>query len=361
MDNEKCPPLQRNLESMQEQDWDGRLVIYPASPPIGKSKKILHVNGVASDLKKQQRDLEALVWLTLDQPLDVIGIHNSTQSVQNDMLECLLGKAELYRFWPEHQTDTSRKRLQGYAQLLQQLQDAPLGDEEDILNILKQKGVPANPTWVRGLSLIEPRLIEQFSKLPIMGSWDDFETYLYGAYPVGGPRPILRLAYEIVSSIRAGVEVFVVAHSQGLIIAALALHIVQAFFGSYQHWNAQIHLVGYGPAIMIEDLPPAVRSQSILLQHRQDLVAESLSNVRNINLWNNVQTQTRNLMERAETLLQLIGQDTHHSASFYLGLTGDNAGNRAAKLLQQTLIQDWTHPMLQSLRGCRIILEDLPS
>lgn len=345
---------------MQEQDWDGRLVIYPASPPMGKQKKILHVNGVASDLTKQQRDLEALVWLTLDQPLDILGIHNSTQGVQSDMLESLLGKAELYRFWPEHQTAASRKRLQGYAQLLQYLQDTPLGAEADILEALQHKGIPTNPTWMRELTFIEPRLIEQFSKLPLMGNWDNLETYLYGAYPVGGPRAILRLAYEIISSIRAGIEIFVVAHSQGLIIAALAFHIVQAFFGDYQHWSTQIHLVGYGPAIMIEDLPIAVRSQSILLQHRQDLVAESFSNLRNINLWNNVQTQTRNLMERAESLIQIIGQDTHHSASFYLGLMGDTASDRAAKLLQQILIQDWSNPLLQSLKGCRLILEDLP-
>jgi hypothetical protein len=346
---------------MQEQDWDGRLVTYPAAPPIGKSKKILHINGVASDLEKQQRDLEALVWLTLDQPLDVVGIHNSTQGLQNDMLESLLGKAELYRFWPEHQTAASRKRLQGYAQLLQHLQDSPLGAEDDILEVLQGKGISGTPAWRSGLAMLEPRLIEQFSKLPFIGNWDDLETYLYGAYPVGGPRPILRLAYEIITSIRAGVEVFVVAHSQGLVIAALALQIVQAYFGTYQHWSTQLHLVGYGPAIMIEDLPIAVRSQAILLQHRQDLVAESFSNLRNINLWNNVQTQTKNLMERAESLMQIIGQDTHHSASFYLGLTGDTAGDRAAKLLQQILIQDWSNPLLQSLKGCRLILEDLPS
>jgi hypothetical protein len=347
---------------MQEQDWDGRLVLYAPSPPMGKPKRLLHVNGVASDIAKQQRDLEAIVWLTLDQTFDVVGVHNSTQGLQNDILESLLGKAELYRFWLEHQTPASQKRLQSYAKLLHPLCDRPLCDEDDILDILQQLGTPANPRWMKGVALLEPRFIDQFSKLPLLGSWDDLETYLYGSYPVGGPRPVLRLAYEIIASLRAGVEVFVVAHSQGLIISALALHIVQAFFGTYQHWSDSIRLVGYGPAIMIEDLPLPLRSQSILLQHRQDLVAESFSNLRNMNSWSNIQIQTKNILERSEKLIQLIGQDTHHSASFYLGLVGDKASDRAATLLQQILTSDWkTHPLLQSLRGCRIIIEDLPS
>lgn len=347
--------------AMHEQDWDGRLVLYTPSPPIGKPKRLLHVNGVASDIAKQQRDLEALVWLTLDQTFDVVGVHNSTQGLQNDILESLLGKAEVYRFWPEHQTAASQKRLQSYANLLQSLCDRPLQDEDDILDVLQQQGTSTGPSWMKGVALLEPRFMDQLSKLPLMGSWDDFETYLYGSYPVGGPRPVLRLAYEIIASLRAGVEVFVVAHSQGLIIAALAMHIVQSFFGTYQHWSNSIRLVGYGPAIMIEDLPLSVRSQSILLQHRQDLVAESFSNLRNMNPWSNIQTQTKNILERAEKLLQLIGQDTHHSAGFYLGLVDDTASDRAAKLLQQMLTSDWNnHPLLQSLRGCRIIIEDLP-
>jgi hypothetical protein len=335
--------------TVSELDQDGRLVTYEAALPIGRPKRILHVNGVASDVFTQRRDLEALVWLTLEQPFDIVGIHNSTQGLQADLTESLLGKAELYRFWPEHQTNGSQKRLYSYAELLRSLCDQSIPPDADILTWL-----PSRPTV--GLAL-NSSLLRQLASLQSMG-WEDLETYLYGVYPAGAPRPTLRLAYEVVNAIRSGAEVFVVAHSQGLIITALALHIVQQFFGDYPKWAQTLRIIGYGPAIMVEDLPIPARSQTILLQHRQDLVAESFSNLRNVNLWSNLQNQARNLMDRADSLLQIIGTDSHHSASLYLGLTGNVVDNRSAQLLQQLLLAHWeTDPLIQSLRSTRIILE----
>jgi hypothetical protein len=336
---------------MSEQDQDGCLLTYEATPPIGRPKRILHINGVASDVSTQLRDLEALVWLTVEQPVDVVGIHNSTQGVRADLTESLLGKAELYRFWPEHTTSSSQQRLNTYADLLKTLCEQTIPPDADILNFVQSRSIS-----ISSLSL-NMDLIRRLASLPNM-SWEDLETKLYGSYPAGAPRPTLRLAYEIVNAIRAGAEVFVVAHSQGLIIAALALHIVQQFFGNYPKWAQPLRLIGYGPAIMFEDLPPTVRSQTILIQHRQDVVAESFSNLRNINLWSNLQNQTRNLIERADGLLQIIGTDSHHSASLYLGLTGDPVGDRSAALIQQLLLGDWDHNLLiQSLRSTRITLE----
>ncbi len=337
---------------MSEQDQDGYLLTYEANPPIGRPKRILHVNGVASDVATQLRDLEALVWLTLEQPFDVLGIHNSTQGIRADLTESLLGKTELYRFWPEHKTNSSKQRLNNYAELLRSLLDQTIPPDIDILSLVKPRS--------NGLSL-DMDLVRRLTNLPNM-SWDDFETKLYGAYPAGAPRPTLRLAHEIVTAIRSGAEVFVVAHSQGLIIAALALHIVQQFFGDYPKWTQTLRLIGYGPAIMFEDLPPAVRSQTILLQHREDVVAESFSNIRNMSLWNNLQNQARNVIERADGLLQIIGTDSHHSASLYLGLTGDPVGDRSAALIQQLLLGDWDNSrLIQSLRSTRIILETVPT
>jgi hypothetical protein len=333
---------------MHEQDQDGCLLTYEATPPIGRPKRILHINGMASDVATQLRDLEALVWLTLEQPFDVFGIHNSTQGIRADLTESLLGKTELYRFWPEHKTASSQQRLNSYADLLRSLCDQPIPPDADILTLAKP---PSN-----GLSL-DIDLIRRLTNLPNM-SWDELETALYGAYPAGAPRPTLRLAYEVVLAIRSGIEVFVVAHSQGLIVAALALHIVQQFFGNYPKWTHTLRLIGYGPAIMFEDLPPVVRSQTILLQHRQDVVAESFSNLRSMSLWSNLQNQARNVIERADGLLQIIGTDSHHSASLYLGLTGDPVGDRSAALIQQLLLGDWeNNRLIQSLRSTRIILE----
>jgi hypothetical protein len=331
---------------MNEQSQDGRLLNYGAVPPVRRKKQIFHVNGIASDISTQLRDIEALVWLTLEQSFDVIGIHNSTQGLQADLTESLLGKAELYRFWPEHGTSTSRKRLQGYAELLRSLCDQTIPPDADILSL----GQSSGPSFSLDL-------LRRLKDIPSL-SWEDLETTLYGAYPAGAPRPTLRLAYELVNAIRAGAEVFVVAHSQGLIIAALALHIVQAFFGDYPKWVQPLRVIGYGPAIMFEDLPLPARCQTILLQHRLDVVAETFSNLRNVNLWNNLQTQTRSLLEQADTLRQIIGTDSHHSASFYLGLAGDAAGKRSADLIQALLLENWeTSRLIQSLRSTRIILE----
>jgi hypothetical protein len=335
--------------TIPEADLDGHVVFYDAAPPLGRSKRILHVNGVASDVEKQRRDLEALVWLTLECPFDVVGIHNSTQGIQADLTESLLGKAELYRFWPEHKVASSQKRLLNYADVLRSLCDQSLAPDADILAAAK---VPS-----RGLPSLDMDLLRRLTSLQSL-SWDELETKLYGAYPAGAPRPTMRLAYEIVTALRAGAEVYVVAHSQGLIITALALHIVQQFFGTYSKWVQTLRIVGYGPAIMFEDLPAPARSQTILIQHRQDQVAESFSNLRNVNLWNNLQNQARNLIERADSLIQIIGTDSHHSASLYLGLTGDPAGDRSAKLIQQLLLGNWDDdPVIQSLRSTRIIIE----
>jgi hypothetical protein len=331
---------------MNEQEQDGRLVNYDAAPPVQKKKRIFHVNGIASDVSTQVRDIETLVWLTLEQSFDVVGIHNSTQGLQADLTESLLGKAELYRFWPEHSTSTSRKRLQGYAELLRSLCDQVIPPDADILSSSKLSTMPFNLD-----------LLKRLKNIPSL-SWEDLENSLYGIYPAGAPRPTLRLAYELVNAIRAGAEIFVVAHSQGLIITALALHIVQAFFGDYPKWVQPLRVIGYGPAIMFEDLPLPARTQTILLQHRQDVVAETFSNQRNVSLWNNLQTQTRSFLEQADTLRQIIGIDSHHSASLYLGLTGDPAGKRSADLIQALLLEDWeTSRLIQSLRATRIILE----
>jgi hypothetical protein len=335
--------------AVSEADRDGHLILYDNALPQGRSKRILHVNGVASDFAKQQRDLEALVWLTLERSFDVVGIHNSTQGVQADLTESLLGKAELYRFWPQHKTASGQKRLSSYAEALRSLCNQTLAPDADILTATKAP--------VKGLPALDIDLLRRLTSLQSL-SWDDLENTLYGTYPAGAPRPTLRLAYEIVNAIRAGTEVYVVAHSQGLIITALALHIVQEFFGNYPKWTQALRVIGYGPAIMFEDLPVPARSQTILIQHRQDDVAESFSNLRNVNLWNNLQNQARNLIDRADSLIQIIGVDSHHSASVYLGLTGDPVGDRSAKLIQQLLLSDWEHdPVVQSLCSTRIILE----
>ena len=331
---------------MNEQEQDGWLVRYGELPPSNPKKRIFHVNGIASDVSTQTRDLEALVWLTLEQPFSVVGIHNSTQGIQADLTESLLGKAELYRFWPEHRTSINRKRLQGYAEQLRSLCDQVIPPDADILGFGQSGVMPFSLD-----------LLKRLQNIPSL-KWDDLETSLYGSYPAGAPRPTLRLAYELVNAIRAGAEVFVVAHSQGLIITALALHIVQEFFGDYPKWVQPLRVIGYGPAIMFEDLPVPARSQTVLIQHRQDVVAENFSNLRNVNLWNNLQTQTRNFIEQADSIRQIIGTDSHHSASHYLGLTGEAVGKRSADLIQALLLEDWeTSRLVQSLRATRMILE----
>ena len=54
---------------------DGQVLTYEKSPPQGRARKIIHVNGVMSPMAKQKRDLEALVWLTMEAPLDAIAVH----------------------------------------------------------------------------------------------------------------------------------------------------------------------------------------------------------------------------------------------------------------------------------------------
>ncbi|MBW4549776.1 MAG: hypothetical protein KME35_01425 [Aphanocapsa sp. GSE-SYN-MK-11-07L] len=332
-----------------EQQQDGHLIYYPAAQPAGRPKLLLHINGVTSPIENQQRDLESLVWLTLEQPFDVIGIHNSTNGFQSDLLESLIGKAELFRFWPEHQTPESQARLQSYADLLKQLCQLDLNPAIDVLTAVTDLAPPMS---------LDPELIRRLPFIQKMG-WAEFETYFYGSYPASAPRPTLRLAYEMIKGIRAGAEIFVVAHSQGTIIAAIALHILQRFFGDYDHWVNQIRLIGYGPVILFADLPVAMRSQTVLIQHRQDVVAESLSNLRNVGLWNNLQSQLKNLLDNSSQLLGSINNNSYHSASLYLGLLDTPASDRSAKLISLLLTQNWqTSPLVQALCPSRIILEE---
>jgi len=338
---------------LSEQQQDGHLVYYPAAQPIGRAKLLLHVNGVNSSSETQRRDLEALVWLTIDHPFDVIGIHNSTAGFQADILESLLGKAELFRFWPGQKTSESQARLRSYADMLAALSTQNLEVDADILQEVQR----LRPQTVSSsLPLLDLELMRKLPFVRKMG-FSEFESYFYGPYPPGAPRPTLRLAYEIVRGIKAGAEVFVVAHSQGMIIAAIAFHILQQFFGSYGKWTEMIRFIGYGPAVMFEDLPPSLGRQTVMIQHRQDLVAESFSNVRNINLWSNIQTQLKNALERAEELAGLINTNSHHSASLYLGINGGQPSDRSAQLIKLLLSGNWDDPVIQALRASRIIIE----
>lgn len=342
-----------------EQDQDGHLLSYELAPPTGRPQRLIHVNGMASSTQKQLRDLETFVWLTVEHPFDITGVHNSTAGFKGDILESLLGKAELVRLRPEHQTTTTRQRLQGYAELLTTLCEQELAADTDILAAAQgQTQTLAKATTNQPLGL-DPDL---WRRLPFLRSmdWQDLDAYLYGNYPAGAPRPTLRLAYELVQALRAKAEVFVVAHSQGTIIATLAFHILQHFYGSDQ-WSESVRFIGYGPVILFDDLPVNLRSQAVLIQHRQDLVAEAFSNLRNVDLWRNLQTQLKALMERAQDILELANQQSHHSANFYLGLVGQG-DRRAAQLMQQLLMENWqTHPLIQTLRASRVILEDLAS
>lgn len=338
---------------LSEQQQDGHLVHYPAAPPLGRAKLLIHVNGVSSAYETQLRDLEALVWLTVDHPFDVVGVHNSTAGFQADILESLLGKAELFRFWPEHRAAEDQARLSTYADMLSVLSSQDLATDIDILQeIQRLRPRTANST----LSLRDLELIRKLPFIQKMG-WGELESYLYGDYPAGAPRPTLRLAYEIIRGIKAGSEIFVVAHSQGMIIAAIAFHILCQFFGNYDKWTETIRFIGYGPAVMFEDLPPKLGVQTVMIQHRQDLVAESFSNVRNINLWSNIQTQLKNALERAEELTRLVHTDSHHSASLYLGIKGGRPSDRSAQLIKLLLSENWHSPTIQALRASRIIIE----
>ncbi|NCJ05047.1 hypothetical protein GS597_00630 [Synechococcales cyanobacterium C] len=345
---------------LSEAQQDGHLIYYPPALPKGLGKRLLHVNGVASPVDKQRRDLEALVWLSVEHPLDVVGVHNSTEGFQADILESLLAKSELYRLWPQHRTSESQERLQGYVALLKLLCDQSLSDQTDLLTLVQELSPKNGKTGTPPLKSGFPIDLSIMKQLPFMQQmgWAEFEAYAYGSYPTGAPRPTLRLAYEIVRAIRDGVEVFVTAHSQGMIIAALAFHIVAAFFEGYSKWTEPLRFIGYGPAIMFEDLPESVQSQTVMIQHRQDLVAESFSNVRHVSLWSNLQNYFKNLIDNANEIAQLVNTDSHHSASLYLGLTEEPSGTRSAQLIQLLLSEDWkTSTYVQSLRANRIILE----
>jgi hypothetical protein len=343
---------------LTEQQQDGHLLYYGPAKPKGLPKRLIHLNGMASDVKKQLRDLEALVWLTVEHPVDIFGIHNSTDSFQGDLLESTLGKAELVQFWTDRQTPESRQRLQGYADALKALCDHDLPPDADILaavqRLQRSLAVVGDQQKQPGFDL---ELLRRLPFLQNMG-WSDFERYIYGSYPAGAPRSTMRLAYEIMRAIRAGTEVLLVAHSQGTIITALALHIVKQLSGGTA-WSRSLRFLGFGPVILFDDLPLEMRSQTILIQHRQDLIAESFSNQRNMDLWRNVQNQAKNLLEQADRIFQMVSRDSHHSASLYLGLTGDPAGDRSSQLIKLLLTENWeTHPFIQPLRASRIILEE---
>ncbi len=343
---------------LTEQQQDGHLLYYGPAKPKGLPRRLIHVNGMASDVKKQLRDIEALVWMTVEHSTDILGVHNSTVSFQGDLLECTLGRADLVQLGRGQQTPESYKRLQGYADSLRALCDHDLPPDADI--------VAAMQRLQRSLTVQDQEQpqatfdLELLRRLPFVQNmgWSDLESYLYGSYPAGAPRPTMRLAYEIVRAIRAGAEVLLVAHSQGTIITALALHIVQQLSGG-EAWADSLHFVGYGPVILFEDLPMAMRSQTIMIQHRQDLIAESFSNQRNLDLWSNMQNQAKNLLEQADRIFQMVSRDSHHSASVYLGLAGNVAGDRSAQLIKLLLTENWdTHPFIQALRSSRIVLEE---
>lgn len=341
---------------LTEQQQDGHLLYYGPAKPKGLPRRLIHINGMASDVKKQLRDLEALVWMTVEHPIDIVGVHNSTVSFQGDLLESTLGGADLVQFRTDRQTPESRKRLKGYTDSLQALCDHDLPPDADILAAVQRLQRSLAVKTQQDAPTFDLELLRRLPFLQDMG-WPDLESYLYGSYPAGAPRPTMRLAYEIIRAIRAGAEIFLVAHSQGTIITALALHIVQQLLGG-EAWAASLRFVAYGPVILCDDLPMPMRSQTILIQHRQDLIAESFSNQRNIDGWRNVQNQAKSLLEQADRIFQMVSRDSHHSASVYLGLAGDAAGERSAQLIKLLLTENWdTHPFIQPLRASRIVLE----
>ncbi|URR34542.1 hypothetical protein NBE99_07760 [Thermosynechococcus sp. HN-54] len=335
---------------------DGTIIL--PDTPLGAPlrRRLLHVNGVGSDRAKQLRDLNRLAALTAAHPLEIRGIHNQTHGFQADLLESFLGKAELYHFWPENPApDPAKDRRYDYAKLLGQLVNKDLADDADILAIAQPSQLQQRPLSLNSAADLTKLL--DLSFLQKLG-WGDFVQYLYGVFPVGAPRPTLRLAYEIVKGLQTGAELYLVAHSQGLIITALACHIVRQLLLPQTKWMETVHLIGYGPAIFFADLPPELQPRTILIQHRQDVVAETLSNLRNVDLWSNLQTQMEKVMHYANDLLQVTGQDSHHSASFYLGLQDSPSSRRSVELIQILLTQSWSAtPSLAVLKGTRVILE----
>ena len=110
--------------------------------------------------------------------------------------------------------------------------------------------------------------------------------------------------------------------------------------------------------IVFEDLPQEMRSQTLFLQHREDLVAESFSNFRNMGFWSDLQAQLQKVIENVNQLTQLIQNDSHHSASHYLGLSDEASSKQSAQLIEQLLTLSWNNPVLQSMTYSRLILEN---
>lgn len=335
---------------------DGTILVPDAPSLYPWRRRLLHVNGVSSDRAKQQRDLNRLAELTSTHPLEIRGIHNQTHGLQADLLESLLGKAELYHFWAtSEKKESPSDRRQAYAKLLQQLISQDLRDDADILAIAQPNQLQNRPLSTENVASLPSLLALPF--LQRLG-WNEFAQYLYGAFPAGAPRPTLRLAYEIVKGLEAGAELYLVAHSQGLIITALACHIVRQLLLPQTKWMETVHIIGYGPVILFADLPRELQARTILLQHRQDVVAETLSNLRNLDLWTNLHTQLQKALHYADDLLQTINNDSHHTASFYLGLSSEAASQQSAQLIQLLLTQNWrANPTLAALCGSRLILE----
>ncbi len=336
---------------------DGYLLSCPQAPAVGRRRLLLHVNGMSSGLDKQNRDLNQLAQLTQANPLDIYGIHNQTHGFEADLLESLLGKAELYRYWPGQNTATSQQRLQAYGQLLNFLCIQDLAPDADIVAIAKTQlpGKLALPLSDDNLDSLRAVL-----KLPFIEkmAWGEFTNYIYGSLPPGAPRPTLRLAYEILRGIQAGSEIFIVAHSQGLIISALACRIVEQVLSGATKWAEMVRIIGYGPVILWADLPEVLHPQTVLIQNRQDVVAESLSNMRQMGVWNNVQAQLQNILSNSDGLFKAMESDSHHTASNYLGLQDTPSSHRSSQLIQLLLTENWqTSPWIQALRSNRMILE----
>jgi len=318
------------------------------NPGAVRSRLILHINGVTAGVDNHQRDLQALQRMA--PTAHIRGVHNASVGWQTDVLESILGRSELWQY--QQDTGETQQRLAGYSQLLQELLRCPdLPPTADLHQYL--------PHAAPGTGLLDGELLRQ---LPFINqlTWQDLLKYLYGDYPAGASCATLRLAYELAQGIHAGVPVLVVAHSQGLIITALATHILGHFFGAYTRWQEQVFILGYGPVILLEELPPGLRGQTILIQDRHDLVAEAFSNMRYTDFWNVLQTQFWRTIQRLNQLPQLARPDSQHSASYYLGLLGTPASRRSGQLVQYFVSQEWHHnPVIDHFRGIRFILEDL--
>lgn len=325
---------------------DGAIIELHPSP--GRNRLILHINGVTSTADKQQRDIQALQRMAPD--AHVRGVHNASQDWQSDLLESILGRSELWQY--QQPNAAAAQRLATYSRLLQQLLNQPaLPPDANLRDYL--------PEATTGSGLLDEDLLRQ---LPFIAqlTWPDFLQYLYGDYPAGASCATLRLAYELAQGIHAGVPILVTAHSQGLIITGLATHILTRFFGDYTRWQEQIHILGYGPVILLEELPAGLRGQTILIQDRHDLVAETFSNMRYTDVWHLLQTQVWRTIQRLHQLPQLARPDSHHSAGYYLGLLDTPASCRAGQLMQYFVSQEWhSNPVIQRFRGIRFILEDL--